>query len=57
MEDEAQVTTTIVLEVGCWQLLKRLAALRAAEAGGRPSASRVIGELVKAEAKKEGMRA
>ena len=37
--DKDQITTTIVLDRECWELLRRLATLRAAEAGGRPNAS------------------
>ena len=50
MDEKAAVVTTIRVRPEIWLALRRLAELRAAQAGGRPSASGVIEALVEAEA-------
>jgi predicted transcriptional regulator len=48
-DPEQSITTTIRVSPRVWQALRRLAELRCAERGGRPSASGVISDLVARE--------
>jgi hypothetical protein len=51
---EPTVTTTVRLPRSVWLGLRALAADRAAEIGGRPSASAVVAELVREMASRYG---
>ncbi len=50
MTERDAVSTTILIPRRVWQLLRGLAEQRALARGGRASASRVLVELVEAEA-------
>lgn len=55
MERENTMQTTIRVSSRVWRLLRALAEHKALEAGGRPSASAVIAELVDAAAARKGL--
>lgn len=47
-----RVSTTLILPTPTWLMLRHLAEVRAVEQGGRPSANRVMLDLIEAEAQR-----
>ena len=49
--NDRPIRTSLVIRPEVWRALRRLAEVKAEQAGGRPNASRIVEDLVMREAK------